>query len=612
MCGAADSSETVDEGEPTPPSRRAVLRAGLSALAGGLAVQPLSATRASADTFGGSRALVAAMHVHGSWSEQRASWESYGPRAREAGVDVLFMTDHDFRALCDRHWRDLVDVPFLSTFSGSLAQQEASKSGGSLRLLAESSRATAPASAIMAIDDVSTRVIWDRLRSSIAGQSLRATFGPCTLADDARFAIRVALSRHPASTTPAGDLELRYRFGTGLQAGYRLESGGLRGVVTRALPTPGNALTLDLQSDVQALWPDKIAIDNVFYQLSFVATSPRSGAVADVQLTGVEFLRTGHDSASIARDQRLLADTYGARYAITVHPGFEAGRAQPHLNGFSDPAFFPDQRFNTVATRDQFFRDVVADTHGRGGLVSWNHPFGASAGSLSTPAEQAIQRRQLFTSMSGNDLYGCDILEVGYAARGQADMATHLALWDTFSRHARFLTGNGVNDDHEARDWRSLMNGFSTGIWADSAEHSSLMAALAAGRAYTHHAGRWPGGQLDLLVDGTVLMGQASVSSLTSRTLEVQATNLPAGSRVETVVGPVDHAGIDPGTAVLQAIPASSFGVSGLVSETLDTTHACFVRTQVRDSLGELIGASNPIWLLRAEPPGGIPAARLA
>jgi hypothetical protein len=614
MCGDPHEPETLNERDVlSAPSRRTALKAGVSAVMGGLLVRSLAATRASADTFGGSRALVAAMHVHGSWSEQRASWEAYGPRARDANVDIVFMTDHDYRALSDRYWQNLVDVPFRSSFTGALAQQATVKSGGALRLLAESSSPTTQATAAMTVDDVTSRVIWDSLRTSIAGQSLRPTFGRCTLTNRARFAIRVTLSTHPAfGSRPAGGYELRYRFGPGLAVGRLLQDGGLTGVVTRPLPAPDTTVALDLQADVQALWPDMIATDNGFYQLSFVASSPRSGAVADIEIVGMDFVRTGHDSDSIARDQRLLADTYGSRYGLTMHTGFETGRGLPHLNGFVQPQFFPDQLLNRPATRDDFYRGVVSEVHRRGGLVSWNHPFGASQDPLLTPAEQSDRRRQLFATMRDKDLYGCDILEVGYATRGQADMATHLDLWDSFSRHARFLTGNGVNDDHSAGDWRSLRNGFATGIWATSAEHASLMAALRAGRAYTAHAGLWPGGQLDLRIDATVLMGQASISSRISRTLEVQAAVLPRDSRVEIVAGPVDFAGSEPGTTVLYSVPATSFGASGLVRRSIDTSSACFVRTQVRNSAGELIGASNPVWLLRAQPPGGIPLSRQA
>ena len=37
-----------------------------------------------------------------------------------------------------------------------------------------------------------------------------------------------------------------------------------------------------------------------------------------------------------------------------------------------------------------------------------------------------------------------------------------------------------------------------------------------------------------------------------------------------------------------------------------------FVRSQVLDSAGTVVGLSNPVWLLRSVPPGGIPAPRLS
>jgi hypothetical protein len=51
---------------------------------------------------------------------------------------------------------------------------------------------------------------------------------------------------------------------------------------------------------------------------------------------------------------------------------------------------------------------------------------------------------------------------------------------------------------------------------------------------------------------------------------------------------------------------------TGYVTRWIDTTKSRFVRTQVLDSSGAVIGLSNPVWLLRSTPPGGIPAPRRA
>jgi len=48
------------------------------------------------------------------------------------------------------------------------------------------------------------------------------------------------------------------------------------------------------------------------------------------------------------------------------------------------------------------------------------------------------------------------------------------------------------------------------------------------------------------------------------------------------------------------------------VTRRIDTSKSRFVRAQVLSSSGTVIGLSNPVWLLRSTPPGGIPAPRAA
>lgn len=232
-CHGADAEQS-DSGTavtPTePPLTRRRFFGALGAVAGGLWLAPWSSqVAASAASFTGTRPLLAAMHVHGSWSEQGASWESYGPRGRGL-VDVIFMTDHDYRALADRYWTSLQDVPFRSTFTGSFKQRVATKAGRSLSLLAESA-ATSTATVTMAVDDVSSKALWDKLRTSIEGQSLRHTFGASRLTNTATYEVRIRLSKHPATASrPAGTFQLWFRFGATLAAGRHLETGGLVGL----------------------------------------------------------------------------------------------------------------------------------------------------------------------------------------------------------------------------------------------------------------------------------------------------------------------------------------------------------------------------------------------
>jgi hypothetical protein len=281
----------------------------------------------------------------------------------------------------------------------------------------------------------------------------------------------------------------------------------------------------------------------------------------------------------------------------------------PHANPFGLPQWLAD--YGSLPTaHDAQYRAIVDQVHAGGGVISWNHPFGDDNPPLLAPAARDTKRRQVFAELRAVDLFGMDVIEVGYNTRGGVDAATHLALWDTFSRAGRFLTGNGTSDDHSGKGWKNLNNGYATGLWAASVGDAAVAAALSTGRAFAGHAGRWPGGEIDMLVDGTVPMGGVSVGGAGTRQLAIAATALPAGSSVQVVSGPVDYAGAaDPGTSVVSTVSASAFA-GGPVTVPVSATGSRFYRAQVVSSAGALLGSGNPVWLLREQPPTPIPPAR--
>jgi hypothetical protein len=527
-------------------------------------------------------------------------------------MDVMYMTDHDFRALAYYHVKDLSGLTLERVTSGSLSQGVASTNTLGFRLLAESS-GSAPGSMGLRLKP---STVLNRLRTSIGGQSLTHRFGDVALADGAIYEVVVDLSHHPyTGGRQAGAYQLRYRFG--VAPGMTLEAGGLVGLMGRPAPRSGEVATLNLESDVSQLWPDMVAFDNCFYNLTFLATSPHFGSVADVTVSSVTFSRTQNTEAAVIANQRTLVDTYRADYPyLDVYPSEEISRLDPHVNVFGAPQFFPRQRDITASTRDAYYRQMILDAHSKGGLASYNHPFGASGGPLASPTSQATARRQVFQQMRAVDAYGTDILEVGYNVRGKVNCQTHVDLWDTFSRDGRFYTGTGVNDDHNGgakTAWSGLNNGYATGIWASSRAQADLMEALSGGRVYCFHVGGWPGGQIDMLADTLVPMGSASISDQSTRSLTIYATGIPTGGVVRLVAGQVDYKGaVDPGTVVLDTISAAAFESSaGAVSTSLDISVSTFVRAQVHNSNGAIIGIGNPIWLLREQPPNGIPPSRL-
>jgi hypothetical protein len=605
-----DAAGSPDEREPW--SRREFLGLGAVAAAGlitpGALWLPEAGAVAAASSFSGSKALRLAMHVHASWSEGMASWEAQFAQASSTGIDVLYMTDHDFRATASNYITSLPNTNWVKSTTGALAQQASTTGAGGFRLLAESSSTSAAASVTLALQ--ADPLAKNRVRTSIAGQTLEHTVTTAALSGGATYELAIQLSYHPAASgRPAGAYRLIYRFGAASASRFT-ENGGLTGVVAAPTPAAGSVQRLSPETDVAAIWPTMTAMDNGMFGVSFSAKSPRKGAVADVKVTGVRFLRTQSSPASVTANQARLITTYQPLFPnLAVRAGTELGDPLPHMNPFGIPQYFPN--YATLPTNsDQLFAAIVADVHSKHGIISLNHPFGFQEGPLLSAAARDAKRRQLFGQLQAIHDYGVDIMEVGYTLRGQVDTATHVALYDTFARNGTFITANGTNDDHGGQFWKGIKNGFFTGAWATTRSDADIVAAMSAGRAYTAHLGKWPGAEIDLLVDGTVPMGHVSVATKATRSLSIWAPNLPAGSSVQLVSGPVDFAGAqDPGTTVVRTFAPSAF-TGSIATLTVDTSTSRFYRVQVLASDASWIGVGNPVWLLRAQPPGGIPPAR--
>ena len=108
--------------------------------------------------------------MHASWSEGLASWEAQFAQAAANALDVLYMTDHDFRSTATNYITSLPPSAWVRSTTGALAQQASTTSGGGFRVLAESSSASAAASVTLALQP--KPLAFNRLRTSIAGQTL--------------------------------------------------------------------------------------------------------------------------------------------------------------------------------------------------------------------------------------------------------------------------------------------------------------------------------------------------------------------------------------------------------------------------------------------------------
>jgi hypothetical protein len=593
-------------------TRRTLLQGGAAAV-GTAVLGPPHVARAAplvAAALSGQAVARAAMHVHASSSEGAASWEQQYANAAAQGIDVLWQTDHDFRARALRYMTRLSGTWLPSTTGSWLRHSATFSAAGPIRVMVEAAGSTA---ATQSLDMQERPTAFNTFRTGIQGQTYTVVLGTSVLSAGARFEIVLRLSLHPArSGRPAGQYSLRYRFVRGATPARFAEQAGLAGVVRAPMPGDGTTVTLTPEADIRALWPTMLATDHSSAGLSFVATSPRRGVVADVGLRSVTVARPRHDAAGVRAAQEAALARYTAASGVLGLPSEEVSlgpEAIAHCNVFGAPPEWALKADVGLANWRSYYRGMIRRVHARGGLVSWNHPLGFAGGPVLSAAEQVAHRRAVFASLAADDLLGADVLEVGYAVRGHEPFGQHLDLWDTLSRHARFLTGNGVTDDHSGQNWTALTNGFVTGVWVDATSEPGLVSGLAAGRAFTYHPRSCPELSLDTLTAGTVPMGGAAVVGQASRPVAVQVTGLPSDATVELVRGPVDLTGRDPGTAVIARFPASAFTGTGTVGTAVPTTASCFVRPQVRRN-GALVATGNPTWLLRSVPPGGIPAAR--
>ena len=579
-----------------------------------------------------------AMHVHTSFSEQSGSMSGHLAAAEKYGVDVVWWTDHDFRmsghgyreavhftSLIDEapepgqgtawEWRQVTKGPLSTGSTGGIVAQPASPkdpvAAGSLHVVAEST-GKAPASLGFFADATKAGRTY---HGNMFGQTLILEVFPDVTGDDGYLELLVASSFHPAGGgRPEGTYALSYRFGGVDAAGVR-RSQGLIGVISLPfVPRQWNTVTLRPSDDIAALWPDLDARDFALFGMTLNAVSSNrtlAGGYFDyLRMTRVN---TGNLALQVQTD---IAAGYVRRYPrVTQRQGLEVSWLYPHLNWFGGRIALPDYT-SLLAEHppERILQDVLIPRIAtQGGLCSYNHPFGPD----SLPLLPAVQQDELLAKAAARILptraLGATILEVGYDTRGGVDLAHHLGLWDVCSRNGVFLTGNGTTDDHFSTRWVGGDNDWVTTVWATDTSEPALLSALRSGRAWCSSLSRYRG-SLDLLVDHSVPMGAVSVSGLTRRTLDVIATQLPIGAKVQVLQGQVDYAGVSaptPNTTVVASYPARALQ-KGRVALSLDTKRSSFCRVEVLDLTGRVISASNPVWLLRERPPAGSPQHRAA
>ncbi|MCW3842645.1 hypothetical protein ONA70_21325 [Micromonospora yasonensis] len=530
-------------------------------------------------------------------------------QATEHGVDVIWWTDHDFRMQAHGYrqavrfeglsepeagrswtWNKILEgKPDLAVGTFVSEPHSPDEPGKALRLQAQ-----AETSAWGAV--LYEGVAWNSTyTTSLAATVLELDVLAEELGPDAELLVRVLSSYRPASAgRRAGRYTLEYRIGQG--TGRWTENDGLLGVVGLAVP-PGTwqRLRLDLESDVAALWPDIVAADSGIHRLR-VGIRSRNGAPASGVVDRLRFLRSRRDGdESVALQDEMMRE-YARRYpAVRQFHGTEISLVR-HLNAFGGNFTLPDYG-DTPPTKITTVEAAVAMVdfvHANNGLVAFNHPL-----------EDAPSGPQLARLLIETNALGADLIEVG----SKEDFGESVFGYDAAARNAVFVTATGVSDDHSGSDWVGQKQRWITSVWADSTEEADLFAALRAGRAWFWDPQHWRG-HLDILVNGVVPMGGVLVTPAAQVPVAISVTELPDGATVHLVTGEVDYAGVaDPAPATTsQQIDVDR--PQGQGQMVLPTRTSRYLRLEVRNADGAVIGFSNPVWILKEQPRHGIPAER--
>lgn len=563
-----------------------------------------------------------AMHIHASFSEGSASMEAHLAKARKLGVDVVWWTEHDFRQAA-HGYRKAVDFlgahesegPFDLSWEPHTYNNPTSSSHefvdfpkspqsdqpGALRIQSQ-----AAASGTWSAYKLDAKAYNSTYSTSYVDTTLEFDVLAERLGSDARVVVEIVSSYRPATSTgPAGQYRLQYRIGGAASTRYERLEGGQLGVVNLPLGESSGwqTISMRLQQDHDALWPGTVSGDASLCLLR-IGVMSRNGQAASAVVDRLRFHRTRQQvadpeaySVDLVRD---IVRKYRTRFPeIKQFTAAEVSLVL-HLNAYGGDRTLPRYK-NQYAVKDGSFaaqQAMVRFLHDHGAAVCLNHPLQGSGGA------NALAHRLITTRG-----VGADIIEVGTHRNNDS----LIRVFDTAARNGVFLTANGSTDDHSSFSWESP-SGWLTGVWSPVARRGSLCQALRAGRAWFYDPLYWKG-SFDIQVDGQAPMGSVLFTGKRTLPVQVRASALPSDGTLELVTGVCDFAGpnrLSPRN-ISRAIPARKV-TRGLWSTSVERGKGVYVRAVVRRSTGDIVGFSNPVWVLpkRLEGQVHVPSIRRA
>ncbi|MEO8151103.1 MAG: T9SS type A sorting domain-containing protein [Bacteroidia bacterium] len=354
-----------------------------------------------------------------------------------------------------------------------------------------------------------------------------------------------------------------------------------------------NHVTLNLTADAAYL---RDGIDNAIQDYKLMIKSS-TGNFTSARYSNITVYSTDNSANSQYKVFKSLANNYGINTGVREYTGVEWSTHQgQHMNGFlPDSASNKSILYNdnTVGLGPAYFVDNV---HLRGGVASYNHPFGAS-GNLQSAATQDYRTDTLAQNLLANNAYGADIIEVGYLNRGGCDLAHHLKLWDILTANGLFLYGDGVTDSHGGSWYNTgaTNNSFVTWIWSQDKATINLIASLKKGKSFFGSNIDYNSNEFYFKID-TAGMGDRLPAKSSEAFIQTQMTNPPAGVQYLLTQGL-----LQPGMNVNYLY--QDFVYDPASPPCISLVDPCFVRVAVYHN-GLPLLFSNPIVFTTGAPAG--------
>ena len=221
----------------------------------------------------------------------------------------------------------------------------------------------------------------------------------------------------------------------------------------------------------------------------------------------VDNLTLGHRYAwrELHERQRAMARKLGERYGVVCHVAQEISQAGQHKNAWGAHVPLLDYPGNPSGFSHE---EGVAWAKQHGAVFSLNHPFSEyNRVELDEGArEQALAEKiTRYVEMRAS---GANTLEVGFpAGRHGFNLVHYLRLWDGLVAAGVYVMGNASSDAHSARVGWQGGNNMATAIRADSPDEAALLAGLRSGNVYLADPLRFRS-RLAFADDGGHRMGQ--------------------------------------------------------------------------------------------------------